>query len=132
MTPSAALWRVSENRGPGCYRLGQFWKAHAGHSSRAPKRVPDICVISGEDLYEQIFTHAPFLCIEILSKDDRMKEMVERVNDYLTFGVRYVWVLDPQTRRAFVHDASGGHDLKDGMLWTLDPEILVPFGPLFD
>jgi Uma2 family endonuclease len=95
-------------------------------------RVPDICVISGEDLYEQIFTRPPFLCIEILSKDDRMKEMLDRVDDYLAFGVRYVWVLDPQTRRAFVHDASGGHELKDGMLWTSDSEIIVPFDQLFD
>jgi Uma2 family endonuclease len=95
-------------------------------------RVPDICAIAGEDLYEQIFTHPPFLCIEILSKDDRMSEMVERVDDYLAFGVRYAWVLDPRARAAHIYDSSGGHELKDGMLWTSDPEILVPFGPLFD
>ena len=95
-------------------------------------RVPDICVIAGEDLSEQIFRHPPFLCIEILSKDDRMKEMVERVNDYLAFGVRYAWVLDPHTHRAHIYDSAGVHELKDGMLWTSGPEILVPFDQLFD
>ena len=32
-----------------------------------------------------------------------MKEMQERIDDYLTFGVRYVWLLHPRTRRAFVY-----------------------------
>ena len=58
--------------------------------------------------------------------------MRERVDDYLTFGVRYVWVLDPLGRRAHIYDSAGVHDLKDGMLRTSDPEILVPFDQLFD
>jgi Uma2 family endonuclease len=96
-------------------------------------RVPDLCVLIGKGRpSEKIFTHAPFLCIEILSKDDRMKEMLERVDDYLAFGVRYVWVLDPLTPGAHIHDSTGVHELKDGMLWTSGPEILVPFHELFD
>jgi Uma2 family endonuclease len=96
-------------------------------------RVPDLCVIIGKRrASEKIFTLPPFLCIEILSKDDRINEMRERVEDYLTFGVRYVWVVDPLARRAQIYDSAGVHDLKDGMLWSSDPEILVPFDPLFD
>ena len=95
-------------------------------------RVPDICVLLGGRPSEKIFTHPPFLCIEILSKDDRMKDMLERVSDYLAFGVHYVWVLDPLTHRAHIHDRAGVHDLRDGMLWTSDPEILVPFDQLFE
>ncbi len=95
-------------------------------------RVPDICVLLGGRPSEKIFTRPPFLCIEILSKDDRMNEMRERIDDYLAFGVRYVWVVDPLARRAYIYDGAGVHDLKDGMLWTSDPEILVPFDQLFD
>ncbi len=94
-------------------------------------RVPDICVTIGEP-DEQVFTHPPFLCIEIVSRDDRMIEMLDRVDDYIAFGVHYVWVLDPHTRRVHLFDGSGVHNLKDGMLWTSEPEILVPFDPLFD
>jgi hypothetical protein len=61
-----------------------------------------------------------------------MSEMLERVNDYLAFGVRYVWVLDPHTHRALIYDAVGVHEVKDGMLWTSDPKILVPLAELFD
>ena len=61
-----------------------------------------------------------------------MTDLLGKVDDYLTFGVRYVWILDPRTRRAQVYDASGVHETRDGMLWTLDPEILVPLAELFD
>jgi Uma2 family endonuclease len=95
-------------------------------------RVPDICVVLGARPPEQIFIRPPFLCVEILSKEDRMSEVLVRVNDYLAFGVCYVWLLDPRTRRAQIYDASGVHDMKDGTLWTSDPEILVPLDQLFD
>src|SRR3990172_763719 len=93
-------------------------------------RVPDICVVTGEEPQEQIFTTPPFLCVEILSKDDRMSEMQERINDYLSFGVRYVWVIDPRTKQAYVHTSEASHEVKDA-LRTENPEIVVPLDELF-
>jgi Uma2 family endonuclease len=61
-----------------------------------------------------------------------MTDTLVKVDDYLSFGVRYVWILDPRTRRAQIYDASGVHEMKDGMLWTADPEVLVPLNELFD
>jgi Uma2 family endonuclease len=95
-------------------------------------RIPDVCAISAGSPVEAILTRAPFLCVEILSKEDRMSEMTERVDDYLAFGVPYVWVIDPRRRRAEIHAHCGIHQMKDGMLWTADPEILVPLEQLFD
>jgi Uma2 family endonuclease len=95
-------------------------------------RVPDICVVLGDEPPEQVFVRPPFLCVEILSKEDRMSEMLERVEDYLSFGVPYVWVIDPRRRWARVYDSAGVHEMKSGMLWTSNPEIIVPFQQLFD
>ena len=95
-------------------------------------RVPDICVVAGERPPEQIFIRPPFLCVEILSKKDRMSEILERVSDYVAFGVQFIWVLDPRTRRAHIYRSDGVHEVKDGKLWTSDPEILVPLEELFD
>ena len=95
-------------------------------------RVPDLCVVAGARPSEQILTRPPVLCIEILSKEDRMTDVLAKVDEYLAFGVRYVWILDPRTRRAQIYDGSGVHEVKDGMLWTSDPEILVPLDQLFD
>jgi Uma2 family endonuclease len=94
-------------------------------------RVPDICAVQGPDPQEQVFTHPPFLCIEILSKDDRMSEMQERIDDYLDFGVRYVWVVDPVARRAWVYTTAGSVETRDGVLRTQNPDLAVPLDEIF-
>ena len=88
-------------------------------------RVPDIIIIVGDPPDEPIVTTPPFLCIEILSPRDRLTEMQERIDDYLSFGVNYVWVIDPKTRRAYVYSAAGIHELRDGVLTTGNPNIRV-------
>ena len=56
----------------------------------------------------------PFVCIEILSKDDRMSEMKERIDDYLAMGVNYVWVIDPSSRQTYVAtQPTGLHEFKE-------------------
>jgi len=37
----------------------------------------------------------PTLCIEILSKSTRTKDMVEKLNTYMLSGVREFWIVDP-------------------------------------
>ena len=99
--------------------------------SRARFRVPDVCMVVGPEPKEQILTSPPFLCIEILSRDDRMSEMQERIDDYLRFGVRYVWVLDPRVKRAFAFTGAGVSQPVDQVLQTENPELFVPLSALF-
>lgn len=98
-------------------------------------RVPDTCVMRGSRPTEPIFTSPPLLCIEILSPEDRMSRMQERIDDYLRFRVVSVWVIDPKARRAWVHTAEGIAEVKDGILRSLKrkgtPEIVVPLDQLF-
>lgn len=94
-------------------------------------RVPDVCVVLGQEPDEQIFTTPPFICIEILSKDDTMTQMQERIDDYLQFGVRDVWVLDPRTRRAYSFTREGMREASEGVLRTREPEIVVPLAEIF-
>ncbi len=70
-------------------------------------RVPDVCVVPFHIEDQRIVRTAPLLCIEILSPEDRMSEMQERVDDYLRMGVRAVWVVDPQRRKAFRAEVEG-------------------------
>jgi Uma2 family endonuclease len=60
-----------------------------------------------------------------------MDRMQDRIDDYLTFGVRYVWVINPRTQRAFVYTTEGMHEPKDGVLRTENPEIVVPLTEVF-
>ena len=99
--------------------------------SRTRFCVPDICVVAGDEPDEQIFTKPPMLCVEILYPEDTMSRMQERINDYLTFGVAHVWVLDPRTRRAYDYTSTGMREAKDGVLRTDDPLIAVPLAEIF-
>jgi Uma2 family endonuclease len=95
-------------------------------------RVPDVCVVRASAQIESIITHPPFLCIEVLSPLDRMTAVLVKVDEYLAFGVNYVWVIDPLPRHAQIYDATGVHSMIDGKLWTANPDILVPLDQLFD
>ena len=94
-------------------------------------RVPDICVTLGEP-EEQVFAGPPFLCIEILSPEDRAGRIQRKIADYLKFGVRYIWVIDPRTRDAVIYTTSSTHVVEDGILRTSDPDIAVPLAEVFD
>ncbi len=93
-------------------------------------RVPDVCVILAGNAPEQIFTTPPFICIEILSRDDRLSAMHERIQDYLAFGVPHVWILNPQTRSAWRCTAEGMFETRE--LRTENPTIVLPLAPLFE
>jgi len=56
--------------------------------------------------------------------------MQDRIDDYLTFGVPHVWVLNPRTRRAFLYTPDGMREAKDGILRTQNPDIEVPIADL--
>jgi Uma2 family endonuclease len=93
-------------------------------------RIPDICVVIGPASGDPIVHTPPFLCIEILSREDRYHAMLEKVDDYLNFGVKYVWVIDPKTRKAHISSASGVTEAKDGLLTTSNPDIRVSLSDL--
>jgi Uma2 family endonuclease len=95
-------------------------------------RVPDVCVVAGDRPTEQVLTKPPHLCVEILSKDDTMSDMEERIADYLHLGVPFVWLIDPRTRRAFVYSGTTRNEVTDGVLRTSNPSIGVPIAELFD
>jgi Uma2 family endonuclease len=93
-------------------------------------RVPDIVVVRGPLPSSPILREPPFLCIEILSRDDSMYDMQERIDDYLNMGIPHVWVVNPRSRRAFLYTPDCMREAKDGILRTADPEIELPMAEL--
>src|SRR6266567_2907745 len=86
-------------------------------------RVPDVCVVLGADPNEAVITTPPFLCVEVVSPDDRMSRMNEKIKDYLAMGVRYVWVIDPYVGTAWTHTSGGSFEVTDGVMRTKNPDI---------
>ena len=74
-------------------------------------RIPDVCAILPAGSTSGIIRTPPVVCVEILSPGDTLADMQERVDDYLTFGVPNIWLIDPVRRRAWTADAGGLHPL---------------------
>jgi Uma2 family endonuclease len=95
-------------------------------------RVSDICVYAGEEPQEQIFRTPPFICIEILSPEDRWERMQKKIDDYLRFGVPYVWVVNPPDQRAWAYTRDGNAEVLGGVLRTQNPSLTVPLAEIFE
>ena len=92
--------------------------------------IPDVCVTLDRPK-EQIFREPPFICIEVLSKDDTLLGMQDKIDDYLKFGVPNVWVISPWNRRAWIYSSAGSREVKDGVLRTENPSFEIPLADLF-
>jgi Uma2 family endonuclease len=94
-------------------------------------RIPDVCVISREQEIEPVFTKPPLLVIEVLSKDDTLRSMQDRIDDYRAFGVPNIWVLDPVKRRAYVCMHGDFREPIDETLEVSGSPIRIPLRELF-
>jgi Uma2 family endonuclease len=94
-------------------------------------RVPDIAVLRADAPKERILTHPPLLVIEILSPEDHLARFQRRIDDYLGFGLEHIWILDPETRRAWTADHSGLHPAQKDELAVPGTPIRVVLSELF-
>lgn len=94
-------------------------------------RIPDLAIYKEPAPRDPVFTTPPFIAIEILSSEDRMSRIRQRIDDYLKFGVLYVWVIDPETRKADVYTPGHFYEAADLILRTENPAIEVPLAELF-
>jgi Uma2 family endonuclease len=72
---------------------------------------PDISFVRRErtpanGLPTSFWRGAPDLAVEVLSPDDRVRDVGAKVREYLAHGVALVWVIDPATQTATVHSAA--------------------------
>ena len=89
-------------------------------------RVPDLLLMRHPVPDEEVFSHPPYLCLEVMSPDDTMSSLQDRVDDYIRLGVPNVWVIDPGKARAWTIDRTGWHAVLDGFLRTADGSIALP------
>ncbi|MCU1258680.1 MAG: hypothetical protein JWO80_1565 [Bryobacterales bacterium] len=94
-------------------------------------RVPDVTVMLGRKPSGAIIVQPPFIAIEVLSREDRAVDLQAKIQDYLEFGVVYVWVLNPITCTAATYTPNGVVSHRDGVLRTENPEIVVPLSSIF-
>lgn len=94
-------------------------------------RVPDVCVRRVSDPKGRFITHAPLVCIEVLSPEDRMSRTREKVRDYLGMGVREVWVFDPATRSVLIFAEGSIVEQSRGELKVPETPLSIQLSDIF-
>jgi Uma2 family endonuclease len=95
-------------------------------------RGPDVAFWSAErlplEIVPQVYPDvAADLCIEIRSPGDRRGAIDEKVREYLTAGVRVVWVVDPAARTVTVYRQPDAGEVLDAAAILTDEEVLPGF-----
>jgi Uma2 family endonuclease len=91
--------------------LGEVTGAETGFklaSNPDTVRVSDVGFVRREripagELTEKFWPGAPDLAVEVVSPNDTLYEVDDKVEDYLAAGVRLVWIVNPKKRTVTVH-----------------------------
>lgn len=123
------------------FYLIQYAQLHGGRASietgvilSAVEKIvrgPDVMFTTKERLTPSLPTFTatvPDLAVEVVSPNDTRSEVSEKVDEYLRYGVRLVWVVEPKERKITVYSADGSvTDVKNGQV--LDGgDVLPGFG----
>ena len=116
------------------YEIPGFWSGVEVRVQVKPDRfrVPDVTIVRGGKPSGRVIETPPEVAIEILSPEDRAANIQDRIDDYLGFGVPCVWVINPDTRRAWIHTSDGSREAKDRVLRNVAGDLAVPLTAIFE
>ncbi len=67
----------------------------------------------------------------MLSKDDTLRSLQDRVDDFLAFEVPNIWILDPAKQRAYVRSRGVVREPEDRILEVANSSSRIPLAELF-
>jgi Uma2 family endonuclease len=113
--------------------LGRLFGAETGFIlQRNPDtvRAPDIAFvraarIAETGIPESFFPEPPALAVEVVSPNERPKEVAAKVDDWLLHGTVLVWVVDPRPRTVAIYRSNAGTHVL-GEHDTLEAPDLLP------
>ncbi len=100
------------------------------HSRRY--RVADLAVWRDDNVGSGIPAVPPFLVVEILSPEDRMVRMLPKIQEYLSIGIEWVWIVDPGEKSALCYSKKNPAGEVCETLHTENPAIEIPLERAFD
>ena len=83
-------------------------------------RIPDVAVFAGSGPTDQVPSSPPLLVVEISSPDDRLDAMLQKLEEYRTWGVQHIWLVEPDLKQMHVY--------QDGSLAQVSRLELPQFG----
>jgi Uma2 family endonuclease len=65
-------------------------------------RIPDVSIYAGPEPAESVPTQPALVVIEVVS-DDRHSNLMQKLREYSEWGVRNIWLVDPERRTLHVY-----------------------------
>jgi hypothetical protein len=108
----------------------EFEKARF-YSDEERKERENLRLLSEQFNLEELPSRAPLLCVEII-RDDRFSDVQKRCDDYIAEGVAEVWVLDPNSKRAYTAtETEGLREFKGEILRIANPTLEMDLKKIF-
>src|SRR5213080_4475687 len=86
-------------------------------------RIPDVCVVLTRPT-TKFLLDAAYIVIEILSEDDNMSRVMEKLQEYERKGVPHIWLFDPRLRTMSVYTTGVLHEIREDRIATsAEPRI---------
>jgi Uma2 family endonuclease len=99
-------------------------------------RIPDVAFVKKERMPEDLFRFppiAPDLAVEVYSPDDKLSEVLDKIEAYLAQGAQIVWLIIPHTREALVFTAGSRYKVVDVLTAPdLLPGFELPVSKIFE
>jgi Uma2 family endonuclease len=94
-------------------------------------RVPDIIVERKPVINEEYPALPVYLCIEILSPDQTLRQLFDKCERYHAWGTEYCWVIDPEAPAAWEYHQNGQPYLRPVGEALAAGEIRLPVVEIF-
>ncbi len=142
----AAFVRVLEDWAGDRGDVGPEWRFRAGPPGEdIHPLVPDVAYMSYDrlrplsDKDREVPPVAPEIVVEILSPDDRQKDVDEKRRVYFAWGVMLQLIADPEERTLHVYDSDGNYERIDveresrALLYApkIIPDLRMPLRAIF-
>jgi Uma2 family endonuclease len=92
-------------------------------------RIPDVMAMR-EFPQTRFIRTPPYIVVEILSPEDRIGALTQKIDDYLDFGIPNIWVVDPARKTISSWTRDGSH-VFTGAAATSDGSLSIPLDEIF-
>ena len=93
-------------------------------------RLPDVSVLLSSP-QTKVLLEAPFVAIEILSEQDSMSRVIEKLKEYAAIGTPHIWVFDPRVKQMFTFRSNSLREVEGDVIATDEPRLELTRAEVF-
>jgi Uma2 family endonuclease len=93
-------------------------------------RLPDVAIVLEPPAGRRL-TEAPFIAVEILSEEDRLSRLIEKLKEYAAWGAPNIWMFDPIPREMYVFKDGSLLEIKGDLIATESPRLELTRDEIF-